>query len=87
MGNFAGKAAVALAGSDRDIKENIVRVGASPSGLTIYQFNFRDGWGPPGTYRGVISDEIPRHAVMPGAMRGRDMVDYNKIDVDMTRVK
>ena len=87
MGNFAGKAAVAIAGSDRDIKENIVRVGASPSGLTIYQFNFRDGWGPPGTYRGVISDEIPRHAVMPGAMRGRDMVDYNKIDVDMTRVK
>ena len=74
-------------GSDRRLKENIEHVGSSPSGLPIYEFDYIRGRGPIGRYRGVMSDEIPKDAVIPRAINNVfDAVDYNKIDVDFRRI-
>lgn len=62
--------------SDRRLKENIVQVGKSSSGINIYEFNFK---GNEDKYKGVMSDEVP-WAVLKDS-DGYDMVDYNQIDV------
>lgn len=68
--------------SDVRLKENIIKVGRSPSGLNIYEWNYI--WGSP-RYSGVMAQEIiniiPEAVVtMPNGYLG---VDYAKIDVDM----
>ena len=68
--------------SDIRLKENIVKVGRSPSGLNIYEWNYI--WGSP-RYSGVMAQEIiniiPEAVVtMPNGYLG---VNYAKIDVDM----
>ena len=68
------------------MKYDINLIGNSPSGLNVYSFKYKDAdtYGD-GTYHGVMSDEIPRHAVIPGP-DGFDWVDYSKLDVDFRRV-
>ena len=68
--------------SDKRLKKNIKKIGKSPSGINIYQFNYKD---TEGTYNGVISQDVPKEAVERD-FSGYDMVDYNKIDVDFVRV-
>ena len=68
--------------SDIRLKENIVKVGKSPSGLNIYEWNYI--WGSP-RFSGVMAQEvinvIPEAVItMPNGYLG---VDYAKIDVDM----
>jgi len=69
-------------GSDRRLKTNIRRVGASPSGLPIYVFRYR--WGGP-LYQGVMAQDLLR--LRPDAVKlARDgylRVDYSRIDVAM----
>ena len=69
-------------GSDRRLKENISKIGESPSGLNIYNFNYI---GQEGTYEGVMSDEIPSRAVTVDS-DGYDRVDYSQIDVNFRRI-
>ena len=78
-GAFSGANATS---SDVRLKENIIKVGNSPSGLNIYEWNYI--WGSP-RYSGVMAQEIiniiPEAVVtMPNGYLG---VNYAKIDVDM----
>lgn len=68
--------------SDRRLKNNIKLVGYSPSGLKIYNFSYI---GDNKVYQGVMSDEIPQHAVIKGD-DGYDKVYYDKIDVEFKLV-
>jgi hypothetical protein len=72
--------------SDVRLKENINKVGNSPSGINIYEWNYI---GNSQRYRGVMAQEIlPIHpeavALQPD---GYLSVFYGKIDVNMEKVK
>jgi len=73
-------------GSDSRLKKNIKLVGKSPSGINIYEFEYKNKarFGG-GTYRGVLAQEVPKSAViMEGGYR---YVNYNKLDVNFIEVK
>lgn len=72
-------------GSDRKIKKNIQLIGKSLSGLNIYIFEYIDKKHGKGFYQGVMSDEVPRHAVR--RIKGFDEVDYSKVDVDFKQIQ
>ena len=72
-----------LTTSDRRLKNNIKLIGYSPSGLKIYNFSYI---GDNKVYQGVMSDEIPQHAVVKGN-NGYDKVYYDKIDVEFKLIK
>ena len=73
--------------SDPRSKENVLHVGYSPSGLNIYEFDYKLGLGPAGRYRGVMSNEIPQNAVMPRSIFDQfDAVNYAKVDVNFERL-
>ena len=67
--------------SDKKLKENMIAVGKSPSGINIYEFNYK---GLEGTYRGVLADEVPWASSTH--KNGFKMVDYNKVDVDFEKL-
>ena len=72
--------------SDVRLKENITKVGNSPSGINIYEWNYI---GKPQKYRGVLAQELlESHPdavdLMPNGYLG---VYYGKIDVKMEAVK
>ena len=72
--------------SDIRLKENIIKEGNSPSGINIYEWNYK---GNTQRYRGVMAQEIlERHpeavALQPD---GYMSVYYGKIDVKMEMVK
>ena len=71
--------------SDPRLKENVLYIGDSPSGLKIYEFDYIAGLGIAGRYRGVMANEIPQNAVTRRAGE-YDMVDYSKIDVEFERI-
>ena len=76
-------------GSDRRIKERIVRIGDHPLGIGLYLFDyrpeFRDQWGH-GRQFGVMADEV--ETVMPDAVsvhaNGYKVVDYAKLGIRRT---
>lgn len=68
--------------SDINLKENIKKVGVSPSGIPIYQFEYKDKSLGKGKYEGVIAQDIEKD--YPEAVykdNGYLKVDYSKIDV------
>jgi hypothetical protein len=67
--------------SDKRLKKNIEKIGTSKSGLNIYSFEYKNSDFGNGVYQGVMSDEIPNHAVIKEE-DVYDMVDYSKIDVE-----
>lgn len=67
--------------SDTRLKENIEKVGLSPSGINIYEFNYKGGKGK---YRGVLADEVPWAASKD--KDGFKMVDYSQVDVPFEKV-
>lgn len=86
-GAFGGGAGVGgfggfprLQPSDIRLKENIYKVGKSPSGINIYEFNFK---GSLQRYRGVIAQEVPEATK---EINGMKYVDYEKIDVSFEAV-
>ena len=82
-----GNALQQLWRSDPRSKENVLHVGYSPSGLNIYEFDYKLGLGPAGRYRGVMSNEIPQNAVMPRSIFDQfDAVNYAKVDVNFERL-
>ena len=83
VGTYAGLAAGA---SERKLKRNITLVGKSPSGLNIYNFEYINPKYGEGVYQGVMSDEVPKEAVL-NHPDGYEMVDYNLIDVNFKKIK
>ncbi|ANL41440.1 tail fiber domain-containing protein [Rhizobium phaseoli] len=71
--------------SDQRLKENIVYLGQSPSGLGIYEFSYL---GTSTRWRGVLAQDVlgkkpdAVHRLSGGLMA----VDYSKIDVGFTMV-
>ena len=81
--NAVGNIATML--SDKTLKENIVKVGQSPSGFNIYEWNYL--WSPE-RFRGVIAQEVQK--IKPKAVLsnifGHLLVDYSKLDVNMEKI-
>ena len=71
--------------SDRRLKKNIVLIGRSPSGINIYNFEYKDLKYGEGLFQGVMSDEIPQEAIIKNET-DYDMVDYNQLDVDFIKI-
>ena len=74
-----------IAASDRSLKENIKKLGKSPSGIGIYKFNYI---GNAKKYIGTMADDVMK--VMPEAVvtmaNGFLGVNYNLIDVQFKEV-
>ncbi len=74
--------------SDRRLKKNIKLIGQSPSGINIYEFQYKvkyaNNYGT-GIFQGVMSDEVPWRAVSVDK-GGYDMVDYSMIDVEFKQL-
>jgi len=66
--------------SDIRLKENIRLVGKSPSGINIYEFEYKNKLINKGVYRGVIAQELDKKILK--IENGYYKVDYTKIDVD-----
>ena len=71
--------------SDRRLKKNIKLIKYSPSGLKVYSFEYINKTFGYGVYQGVMSDEIPKDAVIKH-FDGFDRVDYSKIDVEFKKI-
>jgi len=84
--NVVGAAAGASkAWSDRRLKENIIQIGTSPSGLNIYEWNYI-GDKVTERYRGVIAQDLiskGRQDAVTTNANGYLGVYYDKIDVNM----
>ena len=69
------------------LKENIAKVGSSPSGINIYEWNYKSA--PDTRYRGVMAQEIMK--THPDAIHlfedGYMGVHYSHLDVNMEVVK
>ena len=72
--------------SDRRLKKSIKLIGLSPSGLKIYSFEYKNNSYGKGLYQGVMSDEIPKEAVVKHK-DGFDRVDYSLLDVEFKIIK
>tara|TARA_R110002072_G_scaffold146624_1_gene293711 strand:- start:8023 stop:8838 length:816 start_codon:yes stop_codon:yes gene_type:complete len=79
-----GQAGMSAAGSDRNIKKNINKIGESDSGLNIYSFEYIDKSHGEGLFQGVMSDEVPPEAVV--RKDGYDSVYYDMLDVEFKRI-
>ncbi|MBE0625930.1 MAG: tail fiber domain-containing protein [Burkholderiales bacterium] len=74
--------------SDRNTKENIVRVGEHPLGIGLYLFDYKPGYRETDENHrqfGVMADEV--EAVLPQAVSvhadGYKMVDYELLGIDL----
>ena len=82
-----GGAASALPGaavslfSDIQLKENVEKVGTSPTGVNVYQWNYKGGKTK---YQGVIAQEVPWAAIKDPS--GYLKVDYSKVDVEFKQM-
>lgn len=74
MGTLGGLFQIGSLFSDRDLKENIRRVGQTDSGIPVYTYNYK---GSEITHMGVMADEVP-HAVT-GEINGFKTVDYARV--------
>ena len=73
--------------SDLRLKENITKVGNSPSGINIYEWNYKSA--PDTRYRGVMAHEILNTHPEAVALQpdGYMSVLYGRIDVNMEMIK
>jgi hypothetical protein len=72
--------------SDRRLKQNIVLVGTSQSGINIYQFNYIEREG---LYEGVIAQELVGtefEVALALDDDGMYTVDYSKLDVEFKKL-
>ena len=89
VGTLGAAGIGAYASSDRNLKENIEQVGISPSGILIYEFDYKDKSNGKYRYSGVMAqDLIETH---PSAViqekDGTLKVDYSQIDVNFRRIQ
>lgn len=86
FGSLMGLAGFGLLGSDRRLKQDIVKVGVYPNGLPKYEFAYRDA--PEIRWRGVMADDVAERfpeAVTRNAS-GFQMVDYRALGIVMEGV-
>ena len=87
VGSLGSAAIGAL--SDITLKENIEQVGISPSGIIIYEFDYKDKSHGQFRYSGVMAQDLLE--THPSAViqekDGTLKVDYSQIDVNFRRVK
>ena len=73
------------------MKQDIVKLGRSPSGIPIYRFKYKEAFDPDGsgaTYVGTMAQDLLETnptAVITGD-DGFYRVNYDQIDVDMMRL-
>jgi hypothetical protein len=88
-GGFAGGGVAGGGGqtySDVRLKENINKIGISNSGIPVYQFNYK---GSSERYRGTMAQDLIKLGKLEAINKdnkGFYMVDYNKIDVEFTKI-
>jgi hypothetical protein len=77
-----------LFSSDLRLKENVERVGETASGIPTYTFQYREGYGPPGTYEGVIAQDLLglRPDAVAEMSNGYLGVYYSRIDAVLREV-
>ena len=85
--SFGLNVATGIAGlmtSDARVKDNIDRVGTSPQGYGIYEWNYR-GESPDERYRGVIAQDVVKQNPMAVGILDNGLlgVYYDKIDVEL----
>ena len=87
VGSLGSAAIGAL--SDITLKENIIQTGVSPSGIVIYEFDYKDKSHGQFRYSGVMAQDLLE--THPSAViqekDGTLKVDYSQIDVNFRRVK
>ena len=86
MGNLQMGLQIASLGfaafSDIKLKENIEKVGVSPNGHNIYEWNYV--YDQENRFRGVIAQDVMKINPMAVGIRKNYLtVDYSKVDVDM----
>ena len=79
-----------IAGSDKDLKKNVKKVGKSNDGINIYEFEYRNPkkWGA-GKYQGVMAEDLPKGVYKKAVSKNKDnieIVDYSKLDVEFKKV-
>jgi hypothetical protein len=81
-GAFGGGSGGGFTGmmSDKRLKENIIRIGESPSGIPIYQYNYI---GTKSKYKGAMAQDLLNTPHVSLHESGFYMVNYAGIDVDM----
>jgi hypothetical protein len=89
VGSLGAAGIGAYASSDKNLKENIKQTGISPSGIPIYEFDYKDKSNGKYRYSGVMAqDLIETH---PSAViqekDGTLKVDYSQIDVNFRRIQ
>ena len=67
--------------SDIRMKENINKIGVSPSGVNIYSFTYK---GDNKTYQGVMAHQVPYASYV--ADNGYLVVDYSQLDVEFKEI-
>lgn len=76
-------------GSDRNLKENIKKIGTSEKGFDIYEFEYKNKDLGEGVYQGVMAQDLLES--IPEAVlsdnNGSLSVDYSLIDVDFKRIR
>ena len=86
IGAVAPKPAAA---SDRNLKENIKKIGISEKGVAIYEFEYKNKNLGKGVYQGVMAQDLLESN--PEAVLSDDngilSVDYSLIDVDFKRIR
>ena len=77
--------------SDLRMKQEVAKLGQSPSGIPIYRFKYKEAFDPDGsgaTYVGTMAQDLLE--TYPAAVitdkDGFYRVDYDQIDVDMMRL-
>ena len=73
--------------SDKRVKDNIDRVGTSPKGYGIFEWNYR-GESPDERYRGVIAQDVVKQNPMAVTILENGLlgVYYDKLDVELEAV-
>ena len=70
--------------SDVRWKQNIERMGTSPTGLPIFEFEYINTDHGKGRFRGTTAQELIKHDRADATILDKDgyyLVDYNKIDI------
>ena len=70
--------------SDIRLKENIELVGNSPTGVNIYEFDYKNKNYGNGRYRGVMAQEVPYASSI--GLDGYLEVNYDNLDVKFERI-
>jgi hypothetical protein len=89
IGAVGSLGSAGIKASDITLKENIRQTGVSPSGIVIYEFDYKDKSHGEGRYSGVMAQDLLESH--PSAViknnDGTLKVDYSQIDVEFRRIK